>query len=34
MVFGAKQGEIELREIGVKISADKLTFCHLRATQG
>ncbi|MCI33995.1 hypothetical protein A2U01_0055213, partial [Trifolium medium] len=30
----AKQGEVELRRVGVKISGDNLAFCHLRAAQG
>ncbi|MCI40916.1 hypothetical protein A2U01_0062149, partial [Trifolium medium] len=31
---GAKQGEVELRRVGVKSLAENMAFCHLRATQG
>ncbi|MCI59891.1 hypothetical protein A2U01_0081146, partial [Trifolium medium] len=30
----AKQGEVELRGVGVKNFADNLAFCILRAAQG
>ncbi|MCI80249.1 hypothetical protein A2U01_0101520, partial [Trifolium medium] len=34
MNAGVEQGEVELRRVRVKISAENLAFWNLRATQG